>query len=111
MGFMLESVYGMLTVSLRIYMLFELWRGIEDNLTLPWLHNKFSFFLTGLRKWFVSEYIVSKDLYLHMQEIDVEDLATSEGQLQLTKYDYSSSGHEKYNGTYHSSVCPCQSKK
>ena len=46
-----------------------------------------------------------------MQEIDVEDLATSEGQLQLTKYDYSSSGHEKYNGTYHSSFCPCQSKK
>nr|XP_009401674.1 PREDICTED: oxysterol-binding protein-related protein 1B-like isoform X2 [Musa acuminata subsp. malaccensis] len=32
-----------------------------------------------------------------LEEIDVEDLATSEGQLQLTKYDYSSSGHEKYN--------------
>lgn len=34
-----------------------------------------------------------------MQEVDVEDAATREGQLQLPKYDYSSSGREKFNGT------------
>ncbi|XP_065029697.1 oxysterol-binding protein-related protein 2A-like isoform X3 [Musa acuminata AAA Group] len=32
-----------------------------------------------------------------LEEVDVEDAATREGQLQLPKYDYSSSGREKFN--------------
>ncbi|RWW70477.1 hypothetical protein BHE74_00021849 [Ensete ventricosum] len=32
-----------------------------------------------------------------LEEVDVEDAATGEGQLQLPKYDYSSSGREKFN--------------
>lgn len=37
-----------------------------------------------------------------MQEVDV-DVGISEAQVQLTKYDYSSSAHVKFNGTSNSS--------
>lgn len=47
----------------------------------------------------IVKYTVSVDNLLYMQEVDAEDVVSCEGQLHLSEYDLSSSGHEKFIGT------------
>ncbi|XP_065008314.1 oxysterol-binding protein-related protein 2A-like isoform X3 [Musa acuminata AAA Group] len=61
------------------------------------MNSEFSEYHRQLKLRYEEHFNSISTFHQQLEEIDVEDLATSEGQLQLTKYDYSSSGHEKYN--------------